>query len=283
MRKPDTLSKWLHIGMAACIVLCTTMGLAMDVRGKIFTLEVAFFVLHKFIGLDFILIASIYLLWSSTRNGKPLTELFPWFNAEARQAVLTEVRAIRRVKARRLFAMTNGFAALAGAIALGAAGRAGYLTLHGAALAHDVWLRDLPLFLALGAIGYGLFAFPWFNRNERAGLAREIQRLTGVSTHHIASAVQGFGVTSGLVASLIGLWIVMLIIFGAKFTADMMLPRLHYWSAMSVLAYLAVHAGAALLHRLAGHREIFAIGHVLDRTLMMTIDPHMMAANPRKR
>lgn len=265
MRKPDILSKWLHVGMASCIVLCTAFYWGgMDVHAKQLSVGLVFFNLHKFVGINFIVISLIYLLWSAKKQGKPMTELFPWLDAHARECVMQEIRQFRKLCDSRIAYMLSGLVVLASATAILLGGWALWRTLSGHDLAHDPILTHI---FSLGLLSGAAYLAPWLIGETRVGLWREIRRLKTLCTDRIASAVQGFGVASALVATCLGLLVVIFSIAGASFTSDMWLPRAHMVSSFVVMAYLAVHAGAALLHGVIGHTEIFAIGKLLQRTI----------------
>lgn len=267
MRKPDILSKWLHMGMASCIVLCTAFYWGgMEVHAKQLSVGLIFFNLHKFVGINFIVISTIYLLWSAKKQGKPMQELFPWFNPHARECLIREVRQFRKLRNSRIAHMLSGLLVLVGAAAILLGGWAFWQSLYGRELAHDSILSHAQSLVILSVAAY---LAPWLFGETRAGLWREFQRLKFLCTDRIASAVQGLGVASALVATWLGLLVVIFSIAGTPFTSDMFLPRAHLLSSFAVMAYLAVHAGAALLHGVIGHAEIFAIGKLLERTILM--------------
>lgn len=269
MRKPDILSRWLHVGMASCIVLCTLFFIGgMDGQAKQISAGLIFFNLHKFVGINFIVIGTIYLLWSAKKQGKPLSQLFPWFDAAARGRLMREVRQLAKLRNSRIAYMLTGLLIYICALEL----LFGVWSLWHAGFNHDI--ADNPLtahkqfFLLLSVAAYFI---PWMLPGARAGLRRELRRLRLFETGHIASAIQGVGVASALLACWLGLFIVMFSIAGVKFTTGMLLPQAHIVSSYAVMAYLIVHAGAAALHGLAGHTEIFAIGKLLERTIQLPI------------
>lgn len=267
MRKPDILSKWLHVGMASCIVLCVAFYWGgMDVHVKHLSAGLILFNLHKFVGINFIVISTIYLLWSVKKQGKPMSELFPWSNAYARECLAREVRQFGKLRSSRIVHMASGLMVFAGGVALLLGAWALGQSLAGHELAHDPILSHAHYFVPLGVAAY---LAPWLVGETRIGLAREFRRLKYLCTDRIASAVQGFGVASALVAAWLGLLVVIFSIAGTTFTSDMLLPRAHMLSSFVVIGYLAVHAGAALLHGMIGHTEIFAIGKLLERTIQV--------------
>jgi len=269
MRKPDILSKWLHVGMASCIVLCTAFYWGgMDVHAKKLSVGLVFFNLHKFVGINFIVISLIYLLWSAKKQGKPMNELFPWFDAHARECVMQEIRQFSKLCDSRIAYMLSGLVALASAAIILLGCWALWQSLTGHDLTHDPILTHILSLALLSGVAY---LAPWLIGETRVGLWREIRRLKTLCTDRIASAVQGLGVASALVATWLGLLVVIFSIAGTAFTSDMLLPRAHMFFSFVVMGYLAVHAGAALLHGIIGHTEIFAIGKLLERTLQVSL------------
>ena len=278
MRKPDILSKWLHLGMASCICLCVFMSLAMNAHTKEVSWGLIWYNLHKFIGINFIVISSIYLIWSAKKQGKPLAELFPWINPLARAAIKSEFRQRRILRLNRITAVAQELFILVSVVSVAVLARVIYVFFTGAALQKDIWLTHLPGLASLFFASYLIAQVPWFDASARAGWGRELRRLKRVETHAIASGVQGLGIIAGLITTVLGLAIIIIGIFGVKFTADMALPKAHHYSTYVLIAYLCVHVGAALIHGMIGHWDIFKIGKVLERTTRVYIDPAMVEA-----
>lgn len=190
VKKPDILVKWLHLGMACSVSLCVLFSLAMDPVAKTMSRDLIFFNLHKFIGINFIVISSVYLLWSAKRYGKSLSDLFPW---------------LHRRTYRRLY--------------------------------------------------------------------NEISRCDLSDTYYLSSALQGLGIFFSLTACVLGVWLVLLTIDGISVAADTWLAKSHYLFSLLTMGYLSMHVGAALLHAMIGHKEVFAIGKVLERRLQARAQP----------
>lgn len=283
MRKPDILSKWLHLGMASCITLCVLMSFAMNAHTKEVSWGLIWYNLHKFIGINFIVISTIYLIWSAHKHGKPLPELFPWLNPKSHVALRAELRQHRTLPLNRISALVQELIILLGVGVLAVLLRATYVLYSGGQPTADVWLKHVPELASILVLYYLIAQVPWCNPSARAGWRRELRRLSKIKTDCIASAVQGMGVTIGLVTTLLGLIIIIAGIFGFNFTPQMWLPKAHYYSSFALIGYLSIHAGAALLHGLFGHGEIFKIAKVLDRTTRLYVDPAMKAAWAKRR
>ena len=283
MRKPDIMSKWLHLGMASCIILCVLMSFAMNAHTKDISWGLIWYNLHKFIGINFIVISTIYLIWSASKHGKPLSELFPWTNHEARAALKAEFYQRKTLQLNRISALVQELSILIGIGIVAALLRTTFLFFSGASIGTDMWLKHIPDMSAILILSYVTAQIPWFNASARAGWGRELRRLKRVKTERIASTVQGAGILFGLLTTLLGLAIIIVGILGTKFTADMWLPKAHYYSTFALIGYLSIHVGAALLHGIIGHWDIFKIGKVLDRTTRIVIDPAMVAAWEKQR
>lgn len=270
MRKPDILSKWLHVGMAICIVLCTAFVLiGMDSHTKKITAGLVYYNLHRFIGINFIIISTIYLIWSARKHGKPLRDLFPWFDARAMKQLKDELRQLSRLRDTRIAHLLGGMAVFLGVGAALLGAWAAYLAWMGQARAQDPLLSHIALLLLLGVVAY---LIPWMLGEERAGLGREYHRLKRFSTYRMTSAFQGFGIASGVLATWSGLMIVLAgIATHITFTGGMWLPRAHVAAAFMLMAYLGVHVGVAALNALIGRTEIFQVGKLLERTMHMPV------------
>lgn len=278
MRKPDIMSKWLHLGMASCITLCVFMSFAMNAHTKEISWGLIWYNLHKFVGINFIVICTIYLIWSANRHGKPLFELFPWFNQKSRKALKAELFQHRTLPLYRISALVLELIVLVGIGILGVLLRITYLVYSGINPVVDPWLKHVPELAAVLVLYYLLAQVPWFNASARAGWGREFKRLKKVQTHRIASLVQGCGILIGLATTLLGLAMIIEGIFGTKFTPEMWLPKAHYYTSLVLMGYLIIHVGAALLHVVIGQGEIFKIARVLDRTTRIYVDPALRAA-----
>src|SRR3569832_381491 len=78
----NILGRWLHFGIAICIVLCLILAwlsAQASLRGHPLASTVACN-LHKFIGLNAMLLGLLFLVWSALGHARSLSELFPWFS-----------------------------------------------------------------------------------------------------------------------------------------------------------------------------------------------------------
>ena len=77
----NVLGRWLHFGIALCLVLVLLLSLVMTTQATIgITVGLVAFTLHKFIGLNLLLFISLYFLWMKHGHTKKFTDLYPWFS-----------------------------------------------------------------------------------------------------------------------------------------------------------------------------------------------------------
>jgi hypothetical protein len=115
----NILTRWLHFGFALSIVLCLALSLGMAVNGRGLTGATIAFTLHKFIGLNALLLVSLYLMWSALGHAKSLATLFPWFSARTRKALAEELKHFH-ILFPHLHAVAAAMQGLGIAVALGA-------------------------------------------------------------------------------------------------------------------------------------------------------------------
>ncbi len=89
----NILGRWLHCGMAICLALC--LGFSLGMAGRQATVGVPWaliaFNLHKFIGLNALLLVVLYIVWSAHGHARRLGDLFPWFSLGRLRAVVGEL------------------------------------------------------------------------------------------------------------------------------------------------------------------------------------------------
>ena len=88
----NILGRWLHFGIAVCVVLCVVFGWIAGRSGRpAFTLGATIaFNLHKFIGLNALLLLALFLTWSARGHARALGELFPWFSPARLRSIAQE-------------------------------------------------------------------------------------------------------------------------------------------------------------------------------------------------
>ena len=90
----NLLTKWLHFGIAISITIPLLFSIFMDKGGASLSFPLIAYDLHKFIGLNALLLVSLYLLWSAERKAKTSTELFPWFSLKQIKILFTEFKGL---------------------------------------------------------------------------------------------------------------------------------------------------------------------------------------------
>lgn len=255
MRSMYGLSKSLRISVTSCFIMCLAMVFIMDPDAPSVSWQTVGFSLHQFLGMIFLVVATAYLVLLARRQRMTLWELYPWLTNDGFRALLREVGQVRALRLRRTAALLRGLAALYGLATVAIAFWASWLTVAGRSLANDLWLSHIPLLLSLSTIGYLLGQVPWRNRQAREGWKRELNRLMQWQTYRLSSALRGIGIATGLVATLSGLWLVMLSGLGAAMTSDMWLPQAHVYTASIVMIYLPLHGAVALLRGMIGYRQ----------------------------
>lgn len=93
----NILGRWLHFGIALCVVLCVALGCISARSGAPASGlgPVIAFNLHKFIGLNALLLLALFLTWSARGHARPPAELFPWFSRAHLQRIANEWRGER--------------------------------------------------------------------------------------------------------------------------------------------------------------------------------------------
>lgn len=154
MKKPDILVKWLHIGMASCVVLCVGLSLVMDPGVKTLSRELVFFNLHKFIGINFVVISLIYLLWSAKGYGKALSDLFPWFRKRTRSQLWDEARKFNLSETRHIASAVHGLGIVFALVTCVLGLWLVLLALGGTPIGTDTWLSKFHYFFSLLTMVY---------------------------------------------------------------------------------------------------------------------------------
>lgn len=92
-RRYNLLTKWLHIGIASCIVLSLFFTLLMSSAptSGLPSLATVSFNLHKFVGINAFVLIFIYLLWAANSKAKSLDRLFPWLSFGGYKRLLIEI------------------------------------------------------------------------------------------------------------------------------------------------------------------------------------------------
>lgn len=89
----NILGRWLHCGMAVCLALCLgfSLGMAGRAAGGGVPWALIAFNLHKFIGLNALLLVTLYIVWSAHGYARRLGDLFPWYSASRLRRIAQEI------------------------------------------------------------------------------------------------------------------------------------------------------------------------------------------------
>jgi cytochrome b561 len=124
--------------------------------------------------------------------------------------------------------------------------------------------------LGQAAKGPGHF-YPWFSGQRLRGLGAEARQLARLqigdpeTQDALAGAVQGIGLLMALVVAVTGTVIFFgMAADGAMTPAIRSVRKVHTTVGPLLWGYLAIHAGAAMLHLALGHRSILAIFRARD-------------------
>lgn len=113
----NLLTKWLHIGLVISVTVPLIFSLFMNPMADKLGLPLIAFNLHKFIGLNALLLISLYLLWAKEKKAKSLSELFPWFSGKRLVALFREIGGL--LSTRRINGETKCIAAAIQGLGLG--------------------------------------------------------------------------------------------------------------------------------------------------------------------
>ncbi len=89
--RSNILGRWLHFGIALCVLFCLLLSLVMTPHTADISLGSIAFTLHKFIGLNCLVLVSLYFVWSLRGYAKKPSELFPWFFPARLRALKNEL------------------------------------------------------------------------------------------------------------------------------------------------------------------------------------------------
>ena len=119
--------------------------------------------------------------------------------------------------------------------------------------------------------GIGYF-FPWFSPTRLRGLGAELRQFARLELGEpgaqdaVAGAVQGFGLVIGSALAATGAMLYFGIApDGSMSTAVHAVKELHETLGPAMWAYLVIHAGAAAVHLLVGHRSVLDVFWLFGR------------------
>ena len=89
----NILGRWLHFGIAVCVISSLLLaGFTRNLHAGGSTLAGnVTFNLHKFIGLNALLLVSLFLMWSAIGHARQWADLFPWLCVNRLRTIRTEL------------------------------------------------------------------------------------------------------------------------------------------------------------------------------------------------